>query len=150
MDQSASGCSPRLCSCGCGFYGTPESGGLCSKCFKDYLKELMESTDELVLDSFKSSTISDIGDDNDNIPIIYDDSNNLPTISASQVSKNRCVTCKRKVGLLGFGCPCGGTFCGMHRYPEGHSCKHDFQTAGRVALEMENPVCMADKMKDRI
>jgi hypothetical protein len=28
---------------------------------------------------------------------------------------NRCTTCSRKVGLTGFGCRCGGTFCSTHR-----------------------------------
>jgi hypothetical protein len=29
---------------------------------------------------------------------------------------NRCTQCSRKVGLTGFGCRCGGTFCSAHRY----------------------------------
>ncbi len=28
---------------------------------------------------------------------------------------NRCTQCSKKVGLTGFGCRCGGTFCSMHR-----------------------------------
>ena len=29
--------------------------------------------------------------------------------------KNRCEECRKKVGLTGFPCRCGGLFCGMHR-----------------------------------
>ncbi|KAK9910747.1 hypothetical protein M0R45_034695 [Rubus argutus] len=30
---------PLLCAKGCGFYGSVENKNMCSKCFKDYLKE---------------------------------------------------------------------------------------------------------------
>merc|ERR1719318_1395017 len=30
--------------------------------------------------------------------------------------KNRCLSCKKKVGLTGFTCRCGGLFCSIHRY----------------------------------
>jgi hypothetical protein len=33
---------------------------------------------------------------------------------------NRCTTCSRKVGLTGFGCRCGGTFCSTHRWRSAH------------------------------
>merc|ERR1711892_793480 len=29
--------------------------------------------------------------------------------------KNRCIACKKKVGLTGFPCRCGGLFCSIHR-----------------------------------
>ena len=31
--------------------------------------------------------------------------------------KNRCQECRKKVGLTGFPCRCGGLFCGLHRDP---------------------------------
>ncbi|KAK4385076.1 Zinc finger A20 and AN1 domain-containing stress-associated protein 9 [Sesamum angolense] len=40
---------------------------------------------------------------------------------------------QKKVGLLGFECLCGGTFCERHRYPEAHnSCSFDFKSAGKI------------------
>merc|ERR1719232_207314 len=33
--------------------------------------------------------------------------------------------CKKKVGLTGFTCRCGGLFCSIHRYSDKHECKFD-------------------------
>ncbi|CAA3005753.1 zinc finger A20 and AN1 domain-containing stress-associated 5-like [Olea europaea subsp. europaea] len=65
------------------------------------------------------------------------------------IVKNRCESCNKKVGLTGFGCKCGGSFCGMHRYPEEHECKLDYRTGARLVLMKENPVCKGDKLLDR-
>ncbi|KAK2664735.1 hypothetical protein Ddye_003309 [Dipteronia dyeriana] len=60
---------------------------------------------------------------------------------------NRCLTCKKKVGLTGFKCKCGSTYCGVHRYPEKHECTFDFKSAGRDAIAQANPVVKADKLE---
>src|ERR1051325_10610988 len=60
--------------------------------------------------------------------------------------KNRCKSCNRKVGLIGFKCRCGDMFCGRHRYPEEHACKVNLKDIGRQILEKENPLCMGDKL----
>ena len=41
--------------------------------------------------------------------------------------KNRCHTCKKKVGLTGFTCRCGGLFCSIHRYSDKHQCDFDYK-----------------------
>ncbi|CBI34811.3 unnamed protein product, partial [Vitis vinifera] len=62
---------------------------------------------------------------------------------------NRCMSCNKKVGLTGFRCKCGSTFCGAHRYPEKHECTFDFKASGRDAIAKANPVVKADKL-DRL
>jgi predicted nucleic acid binding AN1-type Zn finger protein len=59
---------------------------------------------------------------------------------------NRCVTCRRKVGLTGFLCRCGGTFCGPHRYADAHSCGFDYKAQGREMIAKQNPVVVAPKL----
>uniref|UniRef100_A0A6T8BBK0 AN1-type domain-containing protein n=1 Tax=Cryptomonas curvata TaxID=233186 RepID=A0A6T8BBK0_9CRYP len=59
---------------------------------------------------------------------------------------NRCTTCSRKVGLTGFGCRCGGTFCSTHRYSDRHECSFDYKAAGRDALTAANPVVIAERV----
>jgi predicted nucleic acid binding AN1-type Zn finger protein len=54
--------------------------------------------------------------------------------------------CKKKVGLLGFVCRCGGTFCSVHRYTDQHACDYDFKTAEREQIAKKNPLVVAPKI----
>ena len=51
--------------------------------------------------------------------------------ACKKLAPSRCVSCKKKVGLLGFHCRCGGTFCEKHRYSDKHDCSFDYKTHGR-------------------
>jgi predicted nucleic acid binding AN1-type Zn finger protein len=53
------------------------------------------------------------------------------------------------VGLTGFKCRCGGTFCGSHRHAEDHECTFDFAAEGKARLAESNPLVQAAKV-DRI
>jgi len=53
--------------------------------------------------------------------------------------RNRCEFCRKKVGLLGFDCRCGGVFCGAHRMTSAHSCSFEAQRkAEQKALLQKN------------
>ncbi|KAG5597244.1 hypothetical protein H5410_038476 [Solanum commersonii] len=71
-------------------------------------------------------------------------------VDSTMKIKQRCMTCKKKVGLLGFSCRCKGMFCSVHKYPEEHSCTFDYKSFGRVTLAKENPPCRHDKLENRI
>ena len=60
---------------------------------------------------------------------------------------NRCWLCNKRVGLTGFKCRCGGTFCSSHRYSENHDCSFDYKGVGREAIAKANPVVKADKIE---
>ncbi|BAF13444.1 zinc finger AN1 domain-containing stress-associated protein 14 [Oryza sativa Japonica Group] len=70
--------------------------------------------------------------------------------TGEQPEANRCATCRRKVGLTGFKCRCGGTFCGGHRYADEHGCGFDYKSSGRELIAKQNPVVVADKLAFRI
>nr|ACU17776.1 unknown [Glycine max] len=53
----------------------------------------------------------------------------------------------KRVGLTGFKCRCGLTFCGAHRYSEKHACGFDFKTVGREEIARANPVIKAEKLR---
>ena len=63
-----------------------------------------------------------------------------------KVATNRCFQCNKKVGLTGFGCRCGNTFCSVHRYSDKHGCSFDYKAAGREEIKTANPVVNAEKV----
>lgn len=56
--------------------------------------------------------------------------------------------CRKKVGLLGFPCRCGGTFCASHRLLEDHECplRPRIVVEQRSALANANPIVCGDKV----
>jgi hypothetical protein len=61
--------------------------------------------------------------------------------------KSRCLSCKKKVGLTGFTCRCGGLFCSIHRYSDKHECNFDYKVLGAEEIRKSNPVVMAKKVQ---
>uniref|UniRef100_A0A1Q3F8S9 Putative an1-like zinc finger n=1 Tax=Culex tarsalis TaxID=7177 RepID=A0A1Q3F8S9_CULTA len=61
--------------------------------------------------------------------------------------KNRCVTCRKKVGLTGFECRCGGLFCAIHRYSDKHECSFDYRQLGAAEIRRNNPVVVGEKIQ---
>lgn len=70
-------------------------------------------------------------------------SNESPTKS----KRNRCYTCKKKVGLTGFECRCGGTFCSIHRYSDKHGCQFDYKEHGADHIRKTNPLVVSSKVQ---
>ncbi|KAK7330710.1 hypothetical protein VNO77_24908 [Canavalia gladiata] len=120
----------KPCANNCGFFGIAENRNLCSKCYRDLrLQEKQESVsrEAAAMRSFSAE----------------------PSAGQAKESKavNRCGYCNKRVGLTGFICKCGTTFCGTHRYPEKHECSYDFKTSGRDAILKANPIVKADKIQ---
>ncbi|KAH9360916.1 hypothetical protein HPB48_003585 [Haemaphysalis longicornis] len=64
-----------------------------------------------------------------------------------QKKKNRCRVCRKKVGLIGFQCRCGGLFCSLHRYSDEHDCTFDYKEMGAQEIRKNNPVVVGDKIQ---
>ena len=60
--------------------------------------------------------------------------------------KNRCLSCKKKLGLTGFSCRCGGLYCAIHRYSDKHDCNFDYKAMGEKEISENNPLIVAQKV----
>ncbi|KAB1221303.1 Zinc finger A20 and AN1 domain-containing stress-associated protein 4 [Morella rubra] len=156
----------RLCANNCGFFGSPATMNLCSKCYRDLHHDSSPSKSSIEIPV--SSAYSPSSPPQSKSPSATEVLPAPPALTlpeaAVKVRKpaaeagapevvtiaaqpNRCFMCRKRVGLTGFKCRCGTTFCGVHRYPEKHGCAFDFKAVGREEIARANPVVIAEKLE---
>jgi len=89
--------------------------------------------------SLNSSTAGDTGVDSDRDAEGAD--------KDGKKKKNRCATCRKKVGLTGFECRCGGLYCSVHRYSDKHECSFNYRELGAEEIRRNNPVVVGQKIQ---
>lgn len=67
-----------------------------------------------------------------------------PCLQAN-TNMDKCKECRKKT-LMPFRCQCDKVFCITHRMPEDHACGFDFQKAGQIHLEKQNPKVVSSKL----
>lgn len=137
--------APILCINNCGFFGSRMTENLCSKCYRDTVKARTVAT-AVEKKAVVASSSTPMGAE-------ITDGGSASVADGKQVVEetpkppsNRCLSCRKKVGLTGFKCRCGGTFCSMHHYADSHECTFDYKQAGRELIAKQNPLVKADKI----
>ncbi|GFZ11202.1 A20/AN1-like zinc finger family protein [Actinidia rufa] len=148
-NRKATGCAPTTAVSS----AAPTTLHLCSKCYKDHcLKEQQASTAKLAVEksltqassrSPSESVSSDLDISPESKSAAAAIEGEEATVVQAAAQPSRCAACRRRVGLTGFPCRCGTTFCGSHRYPEQHSCSFDYKSVGKEAIAKANPVVKA-------
>jgi len=142
--------APILCINNCGFFGSSMTNNMCSKCYRDFIKLMEGPVVEKKVITVASSSAA---------PMETAKQDDVPAAAATEAvtekqaeqeppkpPSNRCLTCRKKVGLTGFLCRCGGTFCSMHRYTDSHQCTFDYKKVAREQIAKQNPVVIAEKI----
>ena len=145
---------PVMCRSGCGFYGNFSTDGMCSVCFKEAVKKkqqpsITSSVGNSPERGTSLSSITNIGSSS-SVSTATTELNSDTTEAVDKdgrKKKNRCVTCRKKVGLTGFECRCGGLYCSVHRYSDKHECSFNYRELGAEEIRRNNPVVVGQKIQ---
>lgn len=151
---------PQLCTASCGFFANVGCGGLCSKCHRDQAAQEAKKQQQqrpVEIPSFVAPPLAlelKQAVPTHCMPSIPSTgepaTSSCPEVASAEAVKcgpSRCNQCRKKVGLTGFKCKCGETFCGQHRHAESHCCSFDYKTVQRQKLADSNPVVQAQKVQ---
>merc|ERR1711913_120325 len=156
---------PVPCRNGCGFFSSNATEGLCSVCYKKKIEKKKQPQENVTASDTTSKSVETATPKVSSTPEQTNQKNEPDQEgvaaaalensfketnssedekeSSGKKKKNRCLNCKKKLGLTGFSCRCGGLFCSLHRYSDEHACDFDYKKLGAEEIKKSNPVIVA-------
>ncbi|KAI3426851.1 hypothetical protein D9Q98_006797 [Chlorella vulgaris] len=163
QNQDAQG--PTLCAGGCGFYGSSDTHGFCSVCYKAHQSTatLAASSPSPAAPAAAATAAAPAVKPAEPTPQPLVEEAAVPPAAAAAVAesaaspppaddkpvqenRSRCFCCRKKIGLLGFECRCGYAFCSTHRHAQDHACPFDYATFDKANLAKANTKVVAAKV----
>jgi len=122
-------------------------GGVSAKIGSDITTmSISQPSEDSTVEEQSAHTIAEEGSEAGSVTVKGPPTEEVLEPASKKVATNRCFQCNKKVGLTGFGCRCGNTYCSVHRYSDKHSCPFDYKAAGREEIKTANPVINAEKV----
>lgn len=125
----------------CAFFGSPAHAGYCSACYKKNHGAAAPPATAAVAAPQESAG----------------GAGGVPASGAAAEGakpvpkrKNRCGSCRKKLGIMGIVCRCGVAFCDRHHAPGDHECSYDHRTRHKEVLSKSNIAVKADSLRDRL
>lgn len=105
--------------------------------------------DEMAMSLTESTATSVIGPSSSEASESLTGTSLASSVGSEKKKRTRCCfdACKRKVGLTGFDCRCGGLYCWEHRYSDKHDCKFDYKELGQDQIRKNNPIVVGEKIQ---
>lgn len=108
-------------------------------------KPATENVAQAIVDHDRGTPSSDAAAEN-TLASTSDEKDDEVATAKEKPKKNRCLTCKKRVGLTGFQCRCNGLFCTTHRYSDMHDCPFNYKEMAQEQIRKNNPVVVGQKI----